>query len=124
MDQQKQPEPGEQRADRHHAMPAMAVDQQADARGDEPGSEQREREPSHGKCHRPAVLGRDQRHGQHGWIEDRAPGDDLGYSEHQNGAPGAGNDIAEGGHDGTVDEPTSDLIGIFAGAVSSEVCRR
>ena len=39
--------------------------------------------------------------------------DDLGYSEHQDGAPGAGNDIAQGRHDGTVDEPTSGLIGNF-----------
>jgi len=50
---------------------------QPDPRRDQSGGQQRQREPAHGEGDRPAALGGDQRHGEHGRIEDRAPGQDL-----------------------------------------------
>ena len=96
MDEAEQAERAEERADRHHPMAAVAIDQPARRAGEtSPAVSSAEREAAHGEGHRPAALGRDQRHGQHRRIEDRAPGEDLGDAEHQDGAPGAGEDIAE-----------------------------
>ena len=102
MDEQDaDPSARQERADRHDPMSAVAVDQQPDPRRREPGGEQRERKAAHGEGHRPAALGRDQRHGQDRRIEDRAPGKDLRDAEHQDGAPGTGDDFTKRGHDGT-----------------------
>jgi len=79
----------------------MAVNQAADARRHQTCGEQRERKAAHGKAHRPAALVRDQRHGQDRRIEERAPGQNLGDAEHEHGAPGAGDHIAQSGHGGT-----------------------
>ena len=98
IDEQGQAEGAEQRADRHDAMSTEAVDQEPDARRSEPRREQRERKAAHREGHRPAALGCDQRHRQDRRIEDRTPGEDLRDAEHQDGAPGAGNDIAKVGH--------------------------
>ena len=64
-------------------MAAVAVDRAADERRDQARDQQAEREAAHGEGQRPAGLGRDQRHGQHRRIEDRAPGDDLRDAQHR-----------------------------------------
>ena len=84
------------------AMSAVPIDQQPHSGGSKPGGEQRQRKAAHGERHRPAALRRDQRDGQHRRIEDRAPGKDLRDAEHQDGAPGTGEDIAKVGHFGTL----------------------
>ena len=89
MDQAEQAERADQRAAGHHDVAAVAVDRAADERRDQAGDQQAEREAAHGERQRPAALGRDQRHGQHRRIEDRAPGDDLRDAEHRHRAPGA-----------------------------------
>jgi hypothetical protein len=99
INDENETERGEQCADRHDAMATVAIDQQANPRRDHPGGEQGEREAAHGKCHGPAALGRNERDCQHRWIEDRAPGENLRDAEHQDGAPGTGDDIAKRGHD-------------------------
>src|SRR5271166_38695 len=70
-----------------------------DARRYQAGHEQREREPAHGKGHRPSTLGCDQGDGEHGRIEERSPGEDLRDPEHEHGAPGPGDQIAKRKHD-------------------------
>ncbi len=110
IDDQGETKRGEERADGHDPMSTVAVDQQAHAWRHEAGREQREREAAHGKAHRPAALVRDQRHGQDRRIEDCAPGQNLGDAEHEHGAPGAGDHIAQSGHDrSTVGEIDSTL---------------
>ena len=80
---QEQTQRAQKRADRHHPVSTVPIDQEPHLRRSEPGGEQRERKAAHGEGHRPAALGCDQRHGQHRRIENRAPGKDLGDPEHQ-----------------------------------------
>ena len=92
--QQDQTKGSQQGADRHDPVPAMPIDQASDRRRNQPGDQQSQRKPSHGEARRPAVIRRDQRHGQHSRIEQRAPGQNLSDSEHQNGTPGTVQDVA------------------------------
>ena len=91
-----------QRTERHHAMAAITVDEAADGRRDEPGREQPGRDAAHREGEGKPALGRNQRHGQHGRIEHRAPRQDLRDAEHRDGAPRAKNEFAESGHSGAV----------------------
>jgi hypothetical protein len=100
IDEQSETQRSKERTDGHDPVSAVPVDQPTDAGRHETRREQREREPAHGKAHRPAARIGDQRHGQDRRIKDRAPGKNLGDAEHENGAPGAGDQIAQGGHDG------------------------
>src|SRR5262245_59999143 len=101
VDEQGEAERGNERADRHDAMSAMPVDQRSDARRNYPRREQRERKATHGKGHRPAAFVSDQRHSQDRWIENRAPSQNLGDAEHEDGAPRAGDDIGQRRHGGS-----------------------
>src|SRR5262249_15320182 len=101
VDDQGETERGKQRADRHDTMSAVPVDQRSDARRNQPRREQGERKAAHGKGHRPAAFVSDQRHGQDRRIKDRAPGQNLGAAEHQDGAPRAGDDMGQRGHGGS-----------------------
>ena len=88
----------QQRAAGHDDMAAAAVDCRADEGRGEPGDKQPEREAAHTEGDRPAVLGRDQRHGQHRRVEDRSPGCDLRDAQHRHRAPGTVNDLADTRH--------------------------
>src|ERR1700730_7330097 len=99
MDERDKPERCEKRAERHHAMTAVPINEKPDARRYESRCEQREREPTHGKGRRPSALGRDQRDSEHRRIEDRSPGEDLRCAEHEHGAPGPGDYIVKREHE-------------------------
>ena len=103
IDERDKSERAEERAERHDAMAAVAVDQAPDPRRDQSRGQQRQRKSAHREGERQAALGRDQRHRQHRRIEDRAPGQDLRDAEHQDGAPGPGDDSAKRGHAEDVD---------------------
>ena len=100
--QADQTERGQQRADRHHPMAAIAIDHAADGGRDDAADQQRQRDAGHGERQRPAALRCDQRDREHRRIEQRPPGDDLGHAEHEDGAPGTRDDGVKARHAGTV----------------------
>ena len=87
-----------ERPERHHAMPAVAIDQRADGRRDKSRREQACGKSAHRKGERKSALLRDQRKDQHRRVEDRAPGKDLRDAEHRNGTPGTDNEFTKGWH--------------------------
>ena len=87
-----------ERAERHHAVAAVAIDQAADGRRDESCGQQPGREAAHREREGKSALRCDQRHRHDGRIEHRAPSQDLRDAEHGDGAPGADDEFAKGRH--------------------------
>ncbi len=87
-----------ERPERHHAMPAVAIDQGADGRRDKSRREQACGKSTHRKGQRKSALLRDQWKDQHRRVEDRAPGEDLRDAEDRNGTPGTDNKFAQRRH--------------------------
>jgi len=111
----------QKRADRHDAMAAISIYEHPDTRREQPCGEQRERESSHCERDRPTPLARNQRNGEHRWIEQCSPGEDLRHPEDEHGPPGSGDDITGSGHD-LRDPSTGDARNCDPGKAAGRRC--